>query len=76
MSVDGAATFVTQVSVVNLSFFPPATMTQWQGQARLRAPGAMGSITNAKALATPARREYGDLQGGETRVAILLYLRI
>lgn len=76
MSVNGAVTFVTQVYVFNLSFFPPATMTRWQGQARLRVPGAMGSITNAKALVTPAPGEYTDLPGGETRDAILLYLGI
>lgn len=58
MRVDGAATFVLflrwPVYVSNFCFFPPAAMPWWQGQARLSAPGAMGRITNAKALVTPA----------------------
>lgn len=72
MSVDGAATFVSQVAGgFQLLVFP-----SWRGQARLSGPGAMGRITNVKALVTPAPKGSRDATGGEMRDATMLYLAI
>lgn len=57
-------------------FFPPATLSRWQGQARLSAPGAMGRITNAEALVAPAPRGSRDAAGREKRDAVMPYLGI